>query len=57
VPTRWLGFSLLDRGTGQGVRFASTTPLGSFSPAFLKTIALTVKQEAANRKLTAVVRS
>jgi hypothetical protein len=57
VPTRWLGFSLLDRGTGQGVRFASTTPLGSFSPAFLKTIALTVKQAAANRKLTAVVRS
>jgi hypothetical protein len=37
--------------------FDSTRPLGSFSPAFLKTIAVTVKQAVANRKLTAVVRS
>lgn len=37
--------------------FESSKPLGSFSQAFLKTIALTVKQAANSRKLTGVVRS
>jgi hypothetical protein len=37
--------------------FETTMPLGSFSPAFRKTIALTVKQAAANWKLTGVARS
>ncbi|MGO4569472.1 hypothetical protein AB4Z52_31610 [Rhizobium sp. 2YAF20] len=37
--------------------FETTTPLGSFSPAFLKSIASTVKHAAAARKLTGVARS
>lgn len=37
--------------------FDSTRPLGSFSPAFLKKIALTVKDAAAARRLTGVLRS
>jgi hypothetical protein len=37
--------------------FESTTPLGSFSPAFLKKIAMTVKDAAASRRLSAVSRS
>lgn len=37
--------------------FESTAPLGSFSPAFLKKIARTVKDAAANRRLAAVSRS
>jgi hypothetical protein len=37
--------------------FEATTPIGSFSPAFLKTIASTVKQAAAARKLAGVARS
>ncbi|WP_341487165.1 hypothetical protein [Pararhizobium sp. A13] len=37
--------------------FESATPLGSFSPAFLKKIALTVKNAAAARRLTGVTRS
>ncbi|PZM16481.1 hypothetical protein [Rhizobium tubonense] len=35
----------------------TTVPLGSFSPAFLKAIANTVKQAAASRKLGGIVRS
>jgi hypothetical protein len=63
VPTRWLGFPcwiILDEYNRveleKAFDFESTIPLGSFSPAFLKTIALTVTQAAASRKLTAVVR-
>jgi hypothetical protein len=37
--------------------FESTRPLGSFSPAFLKKIALTVKDATAARRLTGVSRS
>ncbi|TCU41237.1 hypothetical protein [Rhizobium azibense] len=37
--------------------FESTTPLGSFSPTFLKTIARTVKDAAASRRLSAVSRA
>jgi hypothetical protein len=37
--------------------FESTAPLGSFSPAFLKSIASTVKHAAAARTLTGVARS
>ncbi|CDM61164.1 MULTISPECIES: hypothetical protein [Rhizobium] len=37
--------------------FETTTPLGSFSPAFLKKIALTVKNAAAARRLTGITRS
>ncbi|MFA1624256.1 hypothetical protein ACDY96_15870 [Rhizobium mongolense] len=37
--------------------FESAAPLGSFSPAFLKKIALTVKNAAAARKLTGITRS
>jgi hypothetical protein len=37
--------------------FDSIVPLGSFSPAFLKRIALTVKNAAAARRLTGVSRS
>ena len=37
--------------------FESTRPLGSFSPAFLKKIALSVKDAAAARRLTGVSRS
>jgi hypothetical protein len=37
--------------------FETTVPLGSFSPAFLKAIASTVKHAAASRKLSGIVRS
>jgi hypothetical protein len=37
--------------------FESTAPLGSFSPVFLKKIALTVKNAAAARRLAGVIRS
>lgn len=37
--------------------FETTTPIGTFSPAFLKTVASTVKQAAAARKLAGVARS
>ncbi|TCU11693.1 hypothetical protein [Rhizobium sullae] len=37
--------------------FESTAQLGSFSPAFLKKIALTVKNAAAARRLAGVTRS
>ncbi|SCW62589.1 hypothetical protein SAMN02927900_03263 [Rhizobium mongolense subsp. loessense] len=37
--------------------FESTAPLGSFSPAFLKRIALTVKNAAAARRLAGITRS
>ncbi|MBP2448609.1 hypothetical protein [Rhizobium leguminosarum] len=37
--------------------FESTVPLGSFSPAFLKKIARTVKDAAASRRISAVSRS
>lgn len=37
--------------------FETTTPIGTFSPAFLKTIASTVKQAAAARKLIGVAHS
>lgn len=37
--------------------FESTTPLGSFSPAFLKKIALTVKNAAAARRLAGITRT
>ncbi|RCW80119.1 hypothetical protein [Phyllobacterium bourgognense] len=37
--------------------FETTTPIGSFSPAFLKAIASTVKQAAAARKLAGVALS
>ncbi|WP_246763532.1 hypothetical protein [Rhizobium sp. 007] len=37
--------------------FESTAPLGSFSPAFLKKIALTVKNAAAARRLAGITRS
>jgi len=37
--------------------FESTMPLGSFSPAFIKQIALTVKNAAAAQRLTGITRS
>lgn len=37
--------------------FETTTPIGSFSAAFLEAIASTVKQAAAARKLVGVARS
>lgn len=37
--------------------FESSALLGSFSPAFLKKIARTVKDAAASRRLTAISRS
>jgi hypothetical protein len=37
--------------------FETTTPIGSFSLAFLKTIASTVRHAAAARKLAGVARS
>jgi hypothetical protein len=41
----------------KAIDFESTTPLGSLSPAFLKKIALTVKDAAGARRLTGVTRS
>ncbi|SDO03609.1 hypothetical protein SAMN05443582_101800 [Phyllobacterium sp. OV277] len=41
----------------QAYDFASTKPIGAFSPAFLRKVAILIKQASAERRVRAVLRS